>query len=214
MRSLALPINRLRDTFQDTSNTLPEPRVPVVAVVSTSVPQCEAPGSLPVHLHPPLRLASSPPARAPVPALAAPVGSIAAPLPRYVASYNHFESWDLGFTGMELESEAQLLNGLPLPIRRHQAQSYTFGTGIVGAHSQIDVGRGSSTQFNISSEQRLYTQSTPLSAISVQPHWYHQRKPAPAPLSLESFTLVDIPHSRYIHLGAQQQIQRAMRQMR
>ena len=169
--------------------------------------------------HPPPHLVSSPPAHAPAPALTAPVRSIVAPPSRYAASCNHFESWDLGFTDMELESKAQLLNGLPRPIRRHQAQSYTFGTDVVDTRNQIDVGPGASTQINISSELRLYTQSTPLSgvrryvSVSAQPHWYHQHKPAPvsapapapalAPLPLESFTLADVPHSRYIHLGAQ-----------
>ena len=77
---------------------------------------------------------------------------------------------------MELESEAQLLNGFPPPIRRHQAQSYTFGTDVVDTRNQIGVGRGASTQINISSELRLYTQSTSLSAarryvsVSAQPH--------------------------------------------
>ena len=48
--------------------------------------------------------------------------SIAARLPRYAAFYNYFESWNLVFTDIELESEAQLLNAVPPPIRRHQAQ--------------------------------------------------------------------------------------------
>ena len=45
-----------------------------------------------------------------------PFGSIVAPVPRYAAFYNNFESWCLGFTDMELESNAQLLNALSSSI--------------------------------------------------------------------------------------------------
>ena len=112
------------------------PVVVTVPVVFTSVPQRETPGSLLAHPHSPEHLVSSP-------ALAALVRSIVAPPSRYAASYNYFESCDLGFTDMELESEVQLL---PPPIRRHPAQSYTLGTDVVDTRNQIDVGRGASTQ--------------------------------------------------------------------
>ena len=103
-------------------------------MISPSVPQRETPGSLLAHPHPHPHFISSAPTRVPAPALAAPVGSIAAPLPGYAASYDsydHFESRDLGFADMELDSATRLLNALPPPIRRHQAQSYTFGAGVV-----------------------------------------------------------------------------------
>ena len=53
-QSLALPPNRLRGYIQNASNTLPEPRVPVVPtvpVVSASALQHETPGSLLAHTY-------------------------------------------------------------------------------------------------------------------------------------------------------------------
>ena len=60
--------------IQNASNTLLEPCVPVVPtvlVIYTSAPQRETPRSLPAHPHPRPHFVSSPPARAPAPALAA-----------------------------------------------------------------------------------------------------------------------------------------------
>ena len=125
---------------------------------------------------------------------------------------------------MELESEAQLLNALPPPIRRHQAQSYTFGTGVGGTRGQIDVGQGASTHF------QYHQQATPVyqeysfvgdstyASDSAQRHRYYQYKPTPVPvpaaplLSLESYTDVEILRSRYFHMGDQQRTQTTVRQ--
>jgi len=114
--SLVSPVNQpLAGRVPNASNTLLEPRVltvPTVPVVSTSVLPHE-PRSLLTdpHPHPPSHLVSSLPARAggPDPCPTSPVGSIIAHVPGYTASYNHLESWNVGFTDMELESEAQLL---------------------------------------------------------------------------------------------------------
>ena len=97
------------------------------------------------------------------------------------------------------------------PIRQHQAQSYTLGTGVVDTHSQIAVGQGASTQI------RYQQQTTPVYSeysfvrdsacvfVPAQPHRYHQHKPD-LHLRLQ-------PHRNPIHmsasvypLGAQQQI--------
>ena len=220
----------LAGRIQDPSNTLLEPRVPTVPavpVVSTSVLQHGTPRSLLANPHPPSHSVSSLPARASAPCPTSPVGSIVAPLPRYAASYNHVESWNGGFTDMELESEAQLLSALPPPIRRYPAQNYTFGTGIVDMHGQIDVGQGASTL------AQYQQQATPVYAecsfardsmhvsVPAQTYRYHQHKPAsasasaPAPASATaslSYSHVEIPQCRYYPLGAQQQIQPAVRQ--
>src|SRR5258706_807504 len=105
--------------IQNSSNTLPEPRVPVVPtgpVVSTSVLQhpCR-----PTHI----RARTLPLVRL-LPALPPRTGWVnRRTSPRYAASYNYFERWNLGFANMGLESEAELLSALPPPIRRYQAQS-------------------------------------------------------------------------------------------
>jgi len=144
---------------------------------------------------------SSLPARAPAPTPApAPVpgpGSIVAPLPRYATSYNPFERWDVAFMEMESESEAQLLSALPPPIRRHQAQ---------------DVGRGGATRIQVQYQQQAmpvyseysFVRDSMYVSVPAQLHQYHQPKPAPTPLS---YTHVEIPQSRYCHVGAQQQTQ-------
>ena len=218
--------------IQNALNTLPEPRVPVVPtvpVVSTSVPQHETPGSLLAHPHPPSHVGSAPPVHAPASAPAAPDGSILAPLPRYAASYNHSESRNLGFTDMELESEAQLLNALRPPIRRHQSQSYTFVTGVVDTHSHVDIGQGASTQIQYQQQttpvysEYSFVHDLTYGSVPAQPHRYHQHKPTPAyaptptpanpPPSLESYTYIEIPQPQYYHLGAQQQIHPAVQQM-
>ena len=84
---------------------------------------------------------------------------------------------------------------------------------------QIDVGQDASAHFqNQQQAMPLYPaysfvgDSTYVSD-SGRPHRYYQRKPAPAPvpatplLSLESYTDVEIPWSRYFHMGAQQRTQ-------
>ena len=112
-----------------------------------------------------LALVSSFPARGPAPVLAAPVGR-SSHHPRYATFYNYLGSSSLRFMEMELESEAQLLNVLPPPIRRHQAQNYTFGTSVVDTLGQIDVGQGASTHF------RYQQQATP-----VGPYQHHLIRP-------------------------------------
>jgi hypothetical protein len=218
---VSLATQPLAGRIQNASNTLLEPRVPtvpMVPVVSTSVLQHETPRTLLAladphpHPHPPSHLVSSlPAARAPAPCSTSPVGSIVAPLPRYAASYNHFESWNVGFTDMELESEAQLLNALPVPIRRRHPVApscYAFGTGVVDTHSQADVRQGASIQ------SQYQPHATPVYSDYPFVHGYHQHKsppvpaPAPAPLPLESYAHAEIPQSRYYHLGAPRQTQR------
>ena len=162
------------------------PVVPTVPVASTSVPQYETRGPLMAHPHPHSHWVSYLPARAPALFLAAPVGQ-SSYHPHYATSYNYPESPSLGFMDMGLESEAQLLNALPPPIRRHQRQRYTFGTGIVDTRGQIDVGQGASTLFQyqqqampVYPEYSFEGDSTYVSD-SAQPHRYYQHKPAPAP---------------------------------
>ena len=221
----------LAGRIQNASNTLLEPRVPTVPavpVVSTSVLQHGTPRSLLANPHPPSHSLS---ARAPAPCPTSPVGSIVAPLPRYAASYNHVESWNGGFTDMELESEAQLLSALPPPIRRYPAQSYTFGTGIVDIHGQIDVGQGASTQAQYQQQatpvyaECSFARNSTRVSVPAQAYRHYQHNPAsapapalasasasasaPAPLS---YTHAEIPQCRYYPLGAQQQIQPAVRQ--
>ena len=154
------------------------PAIPTVLVVSTSVLQHETQGSLLARPHPSSQLASSLPVHTSAPAHTALVGSIIGPLSRYVASCNHFENWNLGFTDMELESEAQLLDALPPLIRRHQTQTYTLGTGVVDTRSQIDVGQGASTQIQCQQqtvpvylEYSFDCDSTYVS-VPAQPHKY------------------------------------------
>ena len=107
---------------------------------------------------------------------------------------------------MVLESEAQLLNGLPPPILRHQGQRYTFGTGVGDTRGQIDVGQGASTHFQYQQQATPVYPEYSYSAYmsdSAQPHRYYQHKPAPAPaaplLSPESYGGVEVPRSQYFH---------------
>ena len=215
-------IQPLAGLIRNTLNTLLEPHVlvvPTFPVISTSMPQRETPGPLLTHLHPRPQFVSSrldSSARAPAPALAAPIGPIVTPLPRYAAYYDHFESWDLGSTDMELGSAAQLLNALPPSD---------------GTRREVVLWNGSSAldrvlplRFDISNTLCMYTRvllcplfdvcvrscstSPGITNTSLQP----ASAPAPASLSLEPYAYVDGPHSRYVHLGAQQQIQPTMRQ--
>ena len=113
---------------------------------------------------------------------------------------------------MELESEAQLLNALPPPIRGYQAQLYTLGTGVVYTQSQIDVWWVLLLRFSTSSKLRRYPQSASLRTIrrtypfllnligitSTGLHWHRHL------LSLEFYTDVEIPPPWYFHMGVQQ----------
>ena len=173
IHSLALPFKRLQDTSRTRRMS-----VPTVPVVPTSVLQRETPGALLAHPHPCWQLASSLPVHAPAPANTTLVGSIVAPFPRCAACYNHFENWNLRFTDMELESESQLLNGLPPPIRRHQSQSYTLGTGVVDTHSKLTLARVFPLRFN----------ATPLTAI---------RRMCPFLLNLTSIINTSLHPHRY-----------------
>ena len=160
------------------------------------------------HPHPHSHLVSSLPARAPALFLAAPAGQ-SSHHPRYATSHSYPESPSLRFMDMELESEAQLLNALPPPIRWHQGQRYTFGTGVGDTCGQISVGQDASTHF------QYLQQATPVlpecsfegdstyGSDSAQPHRYYQQKPTPAPaaplLSPEFYGDVEIARSRYFH---------------
>ena len=141
------------------------------------------------HPHPHSHLVSSIPARAPALFLAAPVGQ-PSHHPRYATSHNYPESPSLRFMDMELESEAQLLNALPPPIRRHQGQRYTFGTGVGDTWVRLTLDRMLSLIFNTSSKLRLYSQSTPLRAI---------RRMCPILLNLIGITSTSLHRHRQPH---------------
>lgn len=108
--------------IQIASNTLPEPRVPLVSNV--------------IHLSAPTR-STRVPAGTPSSAFAFGLFSFRS----YACSRPHPDGWVIRHTSLplirilqplqELESEAQLLNAPPLPIRKHPLQSSTFGTGLV-----------------------------------------------------------------------------------
>ena len=119
---------------QITPNTLVtaiarDSRVAVVLDVpreSISATQCGTLGDLLAHQHAPRHIISSLPACSPLPLAAAStttIGRIVASLPRYATSHNHFETWNVAFIfmGIESEYEAQLLSALSPPIQRHQA---------------------------------------------------------------------------------------------
>jgi len=194
----------LAGRVQNASNTLLEPRVPTaptVPVVSTSVLPHETPRSLLTdpHPHPSSHFVSSLPARGPAPSPTSPAGSIIAPLAHHATSYNHLESWNVVFADMELESEAQLLNALPVPIRPHPAQSYASGTGIVDTHGQTDARQGAPMQIQypqqatpVYSEYSFAHDSTyTYMSVPAQPHRYHQQKPAPAPAPAPALLSLD-----------------------
>ena len=130
---------------QSTPNALVTPiaRESGVAVVR------EVPGGdLLAHQHAPPHMASSLPACSPAPLAAASttaIGRNVAPLPRYATSYNHFETWNVGFMDIESEYEAQLLSA---------------ARGRVTLLDRVVVLR-----FGASSKFCLYTRSAPLPAI-------------------------------------------------
>ena len=216
---------------QNTPNTLvttipPKSHVPALPSgpqVSLSAAQHGTQGTLLARPRAHPHIASPLPAPVPAPT---PAGSIVAPLPRYAASCNHFESWNVGLMEMESESEAQILKALPPPIRRHQAQSYRLGTA--DTHSQIDVGQSGGTQIRYQQQVLpVYSEYSTIRDSACVPvpgqahaQGCHQPKSAPAtapatapaPLCLASYTHVETLQSQYYHLEAQQQIQPGVRQ--
>jgi hypothetical protein len=221
-----------------TGTVTPAPRVlvpvvPTVPLAPVSVPQRRTKpmatrlNDPPSHPHPSSHVAPSVPAPAPgPPRAAAAIGPIIAPLPRYAASYNHLESWDVGFMDTEMESEPEH----PLPIHWHQhqyqqTQSCTLGAVVVDTHIQAHY------------QQQVYPEYCPLpDSINVQAHvqahvqaqahaqaqaqaqaqgCYYPKPapaPAPAPLPLASHAHIEMSHSQYYHLAAQQETQSAARQ--
>ena len=184
--------------------------------LSISATQRGTPGDLLAQQHAPPHMVSSVPACSPVPLAAASttaIGRIVAPLPRYATSYNHVETWRVGFMDIESESEAQSLSALSPPIRRHQAQSHSLGT--VNTHNQVDVGQGGGTQVRY--QQLVLPVYSECSSVYDSMHvpmstQHHQPNVAPTPLSPASYTHVETLQSRYYDLGVQQQVQPAVRQ--
>ena len=138
-------------------------------------------------------------------------------------------------TGWSIVAPPPLRHSLQLPREFEPAQRASsthptapgaelyFGTGVVDTWGQIDVGQGASTHVQYQQQATLvypeysFVGDSTCVSDSAQLHRYYQHKPAPAPahaaplLSLESYTDVEIPGSRYFRLGARQWTQTTVR---